>query len=217
MNTKTFKNTGLSLGLGLLLLASCSQNDTAQEAETNLEDHIARVEAKAESKLEEDRDWVRENWNEVEREYNEMKNEIEDDEIVRNFDTRWNTVTTTVESWEPQEKARYSSLVMSAYHALGISDAEASMNFVTKDNILSKYRAFVNAVDANKKSYDTNDWADIEVVWDALNKRKNELEPLKTSDNLEIAQLKTEFAGIKTVRKTEAKIEDKLDNKQYND
>jgi hypothetical protein len=143
-----------------------------------------------------------------------MKKDVKNEDAVKTADQRWENITTRLK--ETEVESRYTPMVVQAYNALGISNEEASMSFVTKENILAKYNAFIKAVDDNKKSYDTNDWADIEVVWDALNKRKNEVEPIATQDNLKIAKLKLEYAGIKTIRKPEAKMEDKLDNKQYN-
>ena len=212
MNIKTITQSTLTLtlGLSLTLLTACSQGGSSAEAEGKLENHIATIEAK----VEEDSEWVKSNWEDVDKNYNEMKKDVKNEDAVKTADQRWENITTRLK--ETEVESRYTPMVVQAYNALGISNEEASMSFVTKENILAKYNAFIKAVDDNKKSYDTNDWADIEVVWDALNKRKNEVEPIATQDNLKIAKLKLEYAGIKTIRKPEAKMEDKLDNKQYN-
>lgn len=192
MDIKKIKQTAFGFGLSLVLLTSCGQNDSASnEAEGKLENHIATVEAK----VNEDAAWVKENWEDVDKNYNDMKKEVKDEELIKDMDRRWKDVTSKVESIEAKTESRYTPVVIQAYDALGISDEEASMAFVTKENIKSKYEAFVMAVDANKKMYDTNDWADIEVVWDALNKRKNEVEPIATDDNLRIAKLNPHYSS----------------------
>jgi hypothetical protein len=195
----------------VISIAACNQQqeNKANVAMEELENHIDSLETQIQEM--DGKSWAKEHWKELEAEYNELKlkveNELSDDDTnsMDQLEEKWESISTEIESYSP-----YSTLVVDVYSALGTSPEEFSMNFVTRENILSKYEAFIETVENNKKAYSSNDWADLEVLWEALNDRKNELEPLETEKNLKIAELKVEYGTIKAVRKTEAKAEEKV-------
>jgi hypothetical protein len=87
--------------------------------------------------------------------------------------------------------------------------------FVTGDNILSVYQNFVDAVADNKKNYTREDWDEINVLYEALDTRKNAVEKdLKTSDNLKIAGLKIKFASIASTHRGGTKVKENTESKQ---
>ena len=87
--------------------------------------------------------------------------------------------------------------------------------FVNAGNILSVYKNFVNVVDDNKGKYTREDWDEINVLYEALDTRKNVVEKdLKTADNLKIASLKIKFASIAATNRGGTKVKENNDAKQ---
>jgi len=88
--------------------------------------------------------------------------------------------------------------------------------FVNKDNILPVYKNFVDVVDENKKTYSREDWDEINVLYEALDTRKNtvEKEGLKGSDNLKIAGLKIKYAAINATHRGGTKVKENAEAKQ---
>ena len=87
--------------------------------------------------------------------------------------------------------------------------------FVTGDNILGIYKNFVQVVDDNKNNYTREDWDEINVLYEALDTRKNAVEKdLKTADNLKIAGLKIRYAGINATHRGGTKVKENADAKQ---
>jgi len=92
---------------------------------------------------------------------------------------------------------------------------DMQFKFVTGANILGVYQNFVDAVDGNKNNYTREDWDEINVLYEALDTRKNEVEKdLKTSDNLKIAGLKLKFARISSTHRGGTKVKENNDAKQ---
>ena len=87
--------------------------------------------------------------------------------------------------------------------------------FVTGDNILSVYQNFVNAVADNKNNYTREDWDEINVLYEALDTRKNAVEKdLKSADNLKIAGLKIRYASIAATHRGGTKVKENTEAKQ---
>ncbi len=87
--------------------------------------------------------------------------------------------------------------------------------FVTADNILGVYQNFVNAVADNKNNYTREDWDEINVLYEALDTRKNAVEKdLKTADNLKIAGLKIKYASIASTHRGGTKVKENTESKQ---
>ncbi len=87
--------------------------------------------------------------------------------------------------------------------------------FVTGANALSIYQNFVDAVADNKSNYTREDWDEINVLYEALDTRKNAIEKdLKTNDNLKIAGLKIKFASINATHRGGTKVKENNDAKQ---
>jgi hypothetical protein len=87
--------------------------------------------------------------------------------------------------------------------------------FVTGDNILGIYKNFVDVVADNKNTYSREDWDEINVLYEALDTRKNVVEKdLKTADNLKIAGLKIRFASIAATHRGGTKVKENAEAKQ---
>jgi hypothetical protein len=93
---------------------------------------------------------------------------------------------------------------------------DMQFSFVNADNILTVYKNFVNTVDDNKNKYTREDWDEINVLYEALDTRKNavEKEGLKGSDNLKIAGLKIRYAAINATHRGGTKVKENADAKQ---
>jgi len=84
----------------------------------------------------------------------------------------------------------------------GAVSEDMQFNFVTSKNALNIFQTFVETVDANKDAYTKEDWNEIEMLYGALNTRKNAIEKdLSNNDNVKIAGLKVKFASIKALSK----------------
>ncbi len=87
--------------------------------------------------------------------------------------------------------------------------------FVNGNNILGVYKNFVDVVDDNKNKYTREDWDEINVLYEALDTRKNAVEKdLKTADNLKIAGLKIRYAAINATHRGGTKVKENADAKQ---
>ena len=92
---------------------------------------------------------------------------------------------------------------------------DMKFEYVTGDNILGVYKNFVNTVDANKNNYTREDWDEINVLYEALDTRKNAVEKdLATRDNLKIAGLKIRFAAIAATHRGGTKVKENAEAKQ---
>ena len=87
--------------------------------------------------------------------------------------------------------------------------------FVNGDNILGIFKNFVEVIDNNKSNYTREDWDEINVLYEALDTRKNAVEKdLKTADNLKIAGLKIRYAAINSAHRGGTKVKENADAKQ---
>jgi hypothetical protein len=93
--------------------------------------------------------------------------------------------------------------------------SDMTFGYVTGKNILSVYKNFVNTVADNKSNYTREDWDEIEVLYEALDNRKNAVEKdLASADNIKIAGLKVKFASIKATHRGGTKVKENEDAKQ---
>ncbi len=87
--------------------------------------------------------------------------------------------------------------------------------YVTGDNIRGIYQNFVDVVADNKNNYTREDWDEINVLYEALDTRKNVVEKdLATKDNVKIAGLKVRFASIAATHRGGTKVKENEEAKQ---
>ena len=92
---------------------------------------------------------------------------------------------------------------------------DMQFSFVTADNILGVYQNFVDVVADNKKEFSREDWDEIKVLYEALDTRKNVVEPnLASKDNNKIAGLKIRFSSIKATNRGGTKATENKEAKQ---
>ncbi len=205
-----------------LILASCSDEKTKAE---QMSDNFVKYVDSVSSVQKEN---AIENWNEIESEYEEAKQnanrEINQLDDRMEFEEKINTANAKYEQFKSdvlaeKEKLDYESQKNRVRVALlGSNYVEDDMKFewINKDNILSVYENFVNTVEENKDSYSREDWDEIKLIYEAIDSRKNtvENEGLTSEDNRKIAGLKLKFAPMYTVNRMGAKSEENAEAKQ---
>jgi hypothetical protein len=93
--------------------------------------------------------------------------------------------------------------------------ADMTFSFANAANLLSIYQNFVDAVDLNRNAYSREDWDEIKVLYEALDTRKNVVEPdLSGPDNRAIAALKIKYASIYTTNRPTSKVRENSDAKK---
>jgi hypothetical protein len=111
--------------------------------------------------------------------------------------------------------ADYRQILRNRLFGEGKIGSDMKFAFVTGDNILGVYKNFVNTVADNKKVYTREDWDEINVLYEALDTRKNMVEKdLATNDNLKIAGLKIKFASIMATHRGGKKVDENMDAKK---
>ncbi len=92
---------------------------------------------------------------------------------------------------------------------------DMQFGYVTGDNIRSVYSNFVDVVADNKNNFTREDWDEINVLYEALDTRKNKVEKdLATKDNLAIAGMKIRFASIAATHRGGTKVKENTEAKQ---
>ena len=87
--------------------------------------------------------------------------------------------------------------------------------YVTGDNIRGIYQNFVDVVSDNRKKFSREDWDEIDVLYEALDTRKNVVEKdLATKDNMKIAGLKIKYASIAATHRGGTKVTENKEAKQ---
>lgn len=75
-------------------------------------------------------------------------------------------------------------------------------SFVTKDNVVTTYKNFVDRVRDNGDNYSDADWVETRSLWKALNDRKDAInKDISTLDKITIDHLKVAFLAVKAVNK----------------
>jgi len=91
----------------------------------------------------------------------------------------------------------------------GLIGSDMSFAFANANNLLDVYQKFVNSVDDNKKNYSREDWDEIEVLYEALDTRKNAVEKdLPQGHNNKIAGLKIKYSAIRATNRGGTKGEE---------
>ncbi len=92
---------------------------------------------------------------------------------------------------------------------------DMTFSFANSSNLLSIYQTFIDAIDANRKSYSREDWDEIKLLYEALDTRKNEVEKsLPSGDNGKIALLKVKFATIYDTNRPGSKTRENAEAKE---
>lgn len=207
---------------GMGFLSSCDSQPKESENLKEFKSYVNNVSEDAEA-----------DWNEIERNYQEketaVNNEMNEltEESKKEFEDLKNEfnekkMKANEMKMKKEEEMANSSMdnnpdapANKMYSIVMTPDRDMAMNNVTADNLLSVYTNFVDYINDNKDAMTIDDWNEAELIWDALNERKNVVEPnLASKDNLQIAKQKTRYAGLKTANKPVSKIEEKVETEK---
>jgi|SRR5436190_15713270 len=94
--------------------------------------------------------------------------------------------------------AAYRQMLRDSLFGINRVGPDLNFSFVIANNVVDVYKKFVDMVAYNKKNYTHEDWQDIKLMYQALNKRKDEIEKdLSDQDDIKITGLKIRFTSIK--------------------
>jgi outer membrane murein-binding lipoprotein Lpp len=196
---------------GIGFLSSCDSASTNNDSK-NLEEFEAYVnELSTETEA---------NWEEVEREYIVKRNKVSDEvgqlsdeskkefeELKDKYETMKADANSKMDEMEANERA---AKINEMYMIVQSNDRNMDLSNVTAENIKDVYANFVTYIDNNQDAMSNEDWKEAELIWDALNERKNVVEPnLKSENNQEIAKTKVKYAALKVANKPGAKADEK--------
>ena len=161
-------------------------------------------------------------WSALEAEYNQKRQQAEakidnwNDEMRAEYaslQSDWDSFKEDFES----EKMRRDNLLKNESMEIDIfpTGVKSDMKAVNASNLLNVHVHFVDYVSTHKDDLSREQWDRVELLWEALGTRKNEVEKeLKSSDNIKIAEQKVRFGAIKAANRPSAKLEENAEAKQ---
>jgi hypothetical protein len=196
-------------GMGFLSSCDSSKNNDSKNLE-EFEAYVNELSAETEA-----------NWEEVERTYVEKKNKVgeEIEQLSDDSKKEFEELKVKYEQLKADAKAKMDDMeakeraakINKMYLIVKSNDRNMDLSNVTAENIKDVYADFVNYIDVNQDSMSNEDWKETELIWDALNERKNVVEPeLKAENNREIAKTKIKYAALKVTNKPGAKADEKI-------
>ncbi|RTY87822.1 hypothetical protein EKM02_11000 [Flavobacterium sp. RSP49] len=214
------KSTKMVLGIAVVALgfASCKDEKTEQ-AEKIVDSYVMYVDSLGNVSSED----AKANWRGIEATYQlksgdakaalgNMKDNAEAQKYLDEANAKYEALKAKYEAEiEAQDKAAAAAnskqQMRNALFGEGKVGEDMSFAWVDKDNILSVYQQFVDAVETNKDKYSREDWDEIKLMYEALDSRKNtvEKEGLSVDANRKISGLKLKFAPIYTLNRMGAK------------
>ncbi|MBR9859177.1 hypothetical protein GYB22_00200 [bacterium] len=201
---KTQKLKLILTGLILVFLAACAGEKDDSQDNTKLEEFITKLETKWDT--DEGKTWLKENWEEMQDEYQLLSEELEPNWDETQLDERWNAIKESVAEYKDDVKDI--TLMKAVYTTIGMSSVDATMEMVTKENVAQIYKAFVDEVKENKDEYSKEDWIEIESLWERLKTRSDELKPMDDAETVaKIAAQKSRYIAIKAVNRPTAETE----------
>ena len=212
-------------------LAACnsSENETAKQDAANLTQYVDSVDNV--------RVYTTENWTAIENGYQERATKAEqtiatleaaDKAKAEESKKKYAALKASYQAKIQENEAAKAKVVVTTntpdnrrglrnrLFGAGKMGDDMKFGFVNAGNILDVYRNFVNTVSDNKDNYSREDWDEIEVLYEALDNRKNtvEKEGLKGSDNIKIAGQKVKFVAIKATNRGGTKVKENEAAKQ---
>lgn len=206
---------GMLIAVAVIAFSSTSCGDNGHKKDDDVESFkvfVTDLKAKSEEELKED-------WEAIEKEYKEKVTAIDQktDELENEIKQDYEQLKKDYQ----ELKAKYSIQMMKdegdldgnlqkLYEVVLTNEGDMDLSGVTTSNIVAVYAGFVEIVDFHKDEYTREDWDEVDILWDALNKRKNELEDnLSNEQRMKISEDKVKYGTFKTLNKLPAKSEEK--------
>jgi uncharacterized protein DUF6565 len=195
---------------------SCDSADSAVEQDLN------RLGSYLDSVKKATPEYTEKRWDDIKSEYNETIAKIDVanaklsdgankklESVKADYNQLKDDYTSHIQASNQQKADAYKTNIRKALLGEEQLASDMQFNFVTGKNALAVYDRFVTTVKENQNTYSREDWDEIKVLYEALDNRKNEIEKdLPTSDNMKIAKLKVQFAGIKSVKRPLSKVDE---------
>ncbi len=161
-------------------------------------------------------------WDEMDAEYKQVRDKAEADKNnwsderkaeYENMNRNWDTFR---ENHTAENNRRSvvagTKMIMGSVLTEGIRE---DMSNVTNENVLAVYKQFVGGVRGMKDNLTREQWDYVEILWERLDTRKNELEnDMKTTVKLEIAEEKVEYGTMKATNRPVAKSDENMEAKE---
>lgn len=210
---KTNPNILIAVFATGFILSSC-EDPNKLRAEREFNEYRDYVETESDIfDVENDWNWeeYEANWQEYDSLYQEHASEVEgnreylsDDDIseFEQFQSQYEERKSRYEKRAASEGSNADKSLISKqmYTAMNIENSnDIDLSGVTADNARQSYKNFVDYIEQNKKDMNQADWRNAEIIWEALNLRKNAIEEdISTKDNLAIGTLKVEYGALKS-------------------
>ena len=214
-------NQILLIGLLTAGFVACTNNKTGERtASVDLKEYVDSMNST-------NLDYTQENWDMIDKGYQERATRAEAE--LANYSDAEKAELEASKKRYAELKAKYDAQLKVNSQPLpdakvrlrnslfgeGKVGDDMSFDFVTGENILSVYEAFVDAVDVNRNTYSREDWDEIKLLYEALDTRKNKVEPnLANAHNRRIAALKIKFASIIETNRPGKKVDENADAKK---
>ncbi|MFL5728476.1 MAG: hypothetical protein ACJ75J_03220 [Cytophagaceae bacterium] len=189
------------------IFASC-ENEAQRQSRNTLKDLTSFVDSVNKATP----DYSMENWTAIETTYKEkeakvsaMEGNLTESDKKELMDTR-NKYLDYKSRFET-EKAKYDQK-MAMENKQKIRDmifgegkaTDLAFAWVNAANVVDVYKNFVSKVSDNKDSYSKQDWEEIKLIKDGLDKRRESLEKsLSNKQKLKIKELEAKFSAIKVI------------------
>ena len=215
-----------SLTMIFFLFSACSRSNEAK-----MEEELKHMQTLMEDTRQDIKEDTRQRWEDIEAEFNEAQQKLDEgmsemnDEMLDKYaklkqefnELRREYKDATSEILSDPQEVRISDrdwhtpmYIKLLFEPLMISEGDLTLNEVDANNITQVYANFVGVVNDHATKYSREDWDEVDILWDALNKRKNQVEGFLTmADKNEIGKYKTEYGALKATNKPVAKIKEK--------
>ena len=193
--------------MGLVFSFSGCSESTAQKDKDveSLKEFVTDLKDKTENKLESGWESVDDEFEEKVEKIDGKKDDLSDDvkAEVKQLKADFAEMKESYQAkFKEQKMAMEVKLVKNLYDVMLTDDSNFDLMLVTEDNITPIYKSFVDELDNNKDDYTKEEWDEVNVLWDALNERKDKLEDqLPAAEKLEIAKLQARYVAFKALYK----------------
>lgn len=205
MQTSYFKTALLSAAIlfSSLSFTSCDNNRAEDDKVYNeYRDYVVSVRDTS------DRYWDRE-WNEIEREYEELKNKASakmdgwDDKRKEEFnelERDWNSFK---ERYNEQRTVRDSERRINEIRSQVLANPDVqSIQQLQGPEILPAYQRFESSVKSNMANYSTQDWNEVNSIYNALKARRQEvMNQIPKDDKMKIQNIELGYETTMTTNK----------------
>lgn len=205
----------IALTVGSFAIVACSEEKKAEKSYEDFKAYVSERRDSAEAYYDKD-------WETLESEYNEKR--VKAEEKIGDWNDEMRAEYASLQSeWDSfredyvNEKERRDNITKTDALLVDLfpTGINSDLSAVTAANLLEVHTHFVNYVEVHKDEMSREQWDRVELLWETLGTKKNEIEKdLKSADNLKIAELKIKYGAIKATNRPTAKMEENAEAKK---